>query len=334
MIDISNEAVLNVVRYNMGLRPGESVLVMSDVPSQKDWVGPEAKLRKLIDRAHFARKVHAILCEHLHGHKIDYACYPSTGMSGTEPPKDTAELLLQYDVILLMTTHSLSHTDAREEASRLGHRIASMPGIEPGMFTPYGPMAADYAQVEKDCLRIAAVLDAGSDARVTTPLGTDLRFSIAGRKGGPDTGVYRDTGDWGNLPGGETFAAPLEGTAQGALVVGAGWYPGLAENMTLTFADGLVTDVKGGGAVGDDFRRLLFSPDSPAHRRNCAELGVGTNPNAKRVDNTLEAEKIKGTVHIAIGDSSHLGGVTPSDLHADFVLEHPSLYIDGELVAL
>jgi leucyl aminopeptidase (aminopeptidase T) len=48
----------------------------------------------------------------------------------------------------------------------------------------------------------------------------------------------------------------------------------------------------------------------------------------------LEAEKIKGTVHLAIGDNAHFGGTVESDLHEDFVLPHPELFLDGELVDL
>jgi len=46
----------------------------------------------------------------------------------------------------------------------------------------------------------------------------------------------------------------------------------------------------------------------------------------------LEAEKIRGTVHLAIGDNAHMGGTVTADLHEDFVLPHPDLYLDGEIV--
>jgi len=67
-------------------------------------------------------------------------------------------------------------------------------------------------------------------------------------------------------------------------------------------------------------------------RRNLAELGIGTNPNAKRPDNILEAEKIKGTVHLAIGDNAHMGGKVHSDLHQDFVIPKPTLIFDDKII--
>lgn len=91
-----------------------------------------------------------------------------------------------------------------------------------------------------------------------------------------------------------------------------------------------MVSVLGGGAIGEQFRQAFhFGDDSYRHRRNCAELGIGTNPNAKRADNVLEAEKIRGTIHIAVGDSAHMGGSTESDMHEDFVIPEPTVYFDG-----
>jgi leucyl aminopeptidase (aminopeptidase T) len=101
--------------------------------------------------------------------------------------------------------------------------------------------------------------------------------------------------------------------------------------LTITFKKGAVTEVEGGGRVGEGLRELLESGMEPRfpERRNCAELGIGTNPCATRPDNLLEAEKIRGTVHIAIGDSSHMGGKVSADVHEDFVVPNATLYLDG-----
>ena len=127
----------------------------------------------------------------------------------------------------------------------------------------------------------------------------------------------------------------MEGSGVGQLVVPAGWYPGLTEDMVLQFEQGVVVEVRGGGAVGDELRCLLQTGSAdPAHeaRRNLAELGIGVNPNARKPDNVLEAEKIKGTVHIAIGDNAHIGGRVEADLHEDFVQPQPDLFLDGQVV--
>ena len=46
----------------------------------------------------------------------------------------------------------------------------------------------------------------------------------------------------------------------------------------------------------------------------------------------LEAEKTKGTVHVAIGDSSHIGGTVIADFREDFVIPEPDLLLDDRLV--
>jgi leucyl aminopeptidase (aminopeptidase T) len=211
-----------------------------------------------------------------------------------------------------------------------------MPGFEAHMFETGGPMAVDYRQVAAGCRTFANLLTDANEAVVRTPHGTDLRFSLAGRPGKVDDGLYgTDPKVWGNLPAGEAYAIPLEGTGEGQLVAPAGWYPHLTEDMVFRIQKGTVVDLRGGGAVGDEFRRLLnLGSNDPLYkaRRNLAELGIGTNPNARKPDNVLEAEKIKGTVHIAIGDNIHMGGQVESDLHEDFVQPQADLLLDGKPV--
>ena len=50
-------------------------------------------------------------------------------ISGEEPPKEVAEKMLNYDVILIATSKSISHTKARRDACTNGARIASMPAV-------------------------------------------------------------------------------------------------------------------------------------------------------------------------------------------------------------
>ncbi|MEG6523682.1 aminopeptidase [Desulfotomaculum sp. 1211_IL3151] len=325
--------VISMFKVNMGLQAGEKVLIVNDVPNPEQWQLSYAEISDIATRSLFARAVYDIALEAFAENQIDYLVFPSTGQNATEPAPEVAEKFLDYDVVFLLTSFSLSHTNTRERASQKGARIASMPGIEYAMFLEDGPMAVDYEEIRRETEALAEKLTKAKIARVTTEWGTDIRFSIENRAGGPDTGIYAVKGEWGNLPGGEAFIAPLEGTANGTLVVPKGWYPGLAEDMTLAFQDGYVVSLEGGGKVGEEFTKLFsFGDAGYQHRRNCAELGIGTNPKAKKPDNVLEAEKIKGTIHIAVGDSSHMGGLTESDLHEDFVLPKPRLYLDGELI--
>ncbi len=326
-------AALNMLKVNLDLQDGEKAVFVTDIAIPADWDRYDADaLEDICQRALMTRRMYEQVKQELKNNQVDFFAYPITPQSGSEPPADVAARFKLYDVVVLMTTNSLTHTHAREEACLAGAKVASMPGIEAGMFAANGPMTADYQKIALETEKWADVITKGRQVRVTTPAGTDLRFSIEGRPGGIDSGLIKK-GQFGNLPAGEAYTAPVEGTAEGVLVAQVGWFPGLKEDMKLTFEAGYVSKVEGGCEVGDQFRALFaFGDESKKHRRNCAELGIGTNPNAKKADNVLEAEKIYGTVHIAVGDSSHLGGVTESDLHEDFVQPQVSLYIDNQKV--
>ncbi|HIP97227.1 MAG TPA: hypothetical protein EYH32_08455 [Anaerolineae bacterium] len=330
--DTITHGVINMLQVNMGLKPGERLLVVTDVPRAQDWqVESPAGLEDMLERAMLARLVADITKEHFPDCPVSFLPFLATGGHGAEPDEATALRMRDADVLIALTTYSLSHTNAREGATKAGVRIASMPSFQARMFETGGPMAVDYRQIAADCQAFAGLLTSANRVVVRTPHGTDLRFSLEGRPGQVDTGLYRTRGAWGNLPGGEAYAVPVEGTGEGQLVAPAGWYPDLSEDMIFRFERGEVVELLGGGAVGDEFRRMLnLGSDDPIHkaRRNLAELGIGTNPNARQPDNVLEAEKIKGTVHIAIGDNLHMGGLVESDLHEDFVLPQPDLLLD------
>ena len=330
------KGIIDMFRVNMGVKSGEKLLIVTDAPTRKEWEKMNSKeIADMLRRSLLAKIVSEIAYEKFPDCTAEFYVYPSVGRHGAEPGKEVEEKMKMADVVIAITSYSLSHTNAREEACKAGARIASMPNFLPEMFYAGGPMAADYKKIAEETERIAKLLTAASEVVVRSKEGTDITFSIARREGGQDTGIFTERCSWGNLPSGEAYIAPIEGTARGKVVVEKGWYPDLRKNMTLIFENGKVIDVIGGGAVGEKFRDLL-SPgreEEPyVSRRNLAELGVGTNPYAKRPDNILEAEKIKGTVHIAVGDNSHMGGTVVTDLHEDFIIHHPDLILDGKMI--
>jgi leucyl aminopeptidase (aminopeptidase T) len=334
--ELIEQGVLSMLRVNMGLKDGERLLVVADPPTLDHWREKEpSRLMVQLERSVLAKMVAEIARESFPDVVVEYYPYPSVGQNGKEPGKAVAERLRQADVLIAIVNYSLSHTAARAAATEVGVRIASMPGFESRMFHPGGPMSVDYQQVAGDTERLAALVTQAERATVRSPGGTDISFALVGRKGGVDTGLCTEKAAWSNLPAGEAYVAPVEGTAEGVIAVQANWYPDLTQDMFLNFERGLVVRLEGGGKVGDKFRELLqLGRDDELHRsrRNLAELGIGTNPNAKQPDNVLEAEKIKGTVHLAIGDGSHMGGTVVADLHEDFVIPQPDLLLDDRLV--
>lgn len=332
--------VKSMFRMNMNVKENEKVLILTDEPTPDEWrVFDESRLLDMIQRIFLAKTVSEIGSE-LYGKGMDFLVFPSLGKSGTEPTQDVSSKMLEYDVIIALTTFSLSHTNARAAVCNKGGRFASMPTFTPDMFFEGGPMSVDYDAIARESIKFAQMATKARRARVEGPEGTVIEMEL-GKEFEPDTGLYPDPGDWGNLPAGEAYGAPMEGTANGKIVVLKGWHPRLKEKMTITIKDGLVVNIEGGGSEGDRYRQLLYTgmkipeekKDLIMSRRNIAELGIGTNPNAKRPDIILEAEKIEGTVHIAIGDNSHFpGGKISSDLHQDFVIPNAKLWFDNEKI--
>jgi leucyl aminopeptidase (aminopeptidase T) len=312
-VSIKKEPVMNAlqkaartaVRKCLAVKKGETVLVITDDPLQKIgrllWetcrqVGSEAMLAEILPRK----------------------------TSGEEPPKALAECMRKVDVLIIPTSKSLSHTKARREACQGGARCATLPGITPD--TMRRTLNADYQKIAKLSIRLARVLTRGSTAHVTTPAGTDIRMSIKGRRGHPDTGLVHKRGDFSNLPAGEAYLAPVEGTAQGTIVIDGciGETGVLRKPIVMRVKDGYVTSISGGAQV-KILRRAIRGLGKKA--RNIAELGIGTNDKARVVGSSLEDEKVLGTIHIAIGDNASMGGKISVASHLDAILLKPTLTI-------
>jgi leucyl aminopeptidase (aminopeptidase T) len=249
--------------------------------------------------------------------------------NGEEPPAAVAAAMQEADVVLLVTEKSLSHTRARRKANEQGARIASLPGLTREMMAR--ALNADYEQIGILSKSISDLLTKGRRARLTTPAGTDLFFDLTGREGRPDTGVYRDQGMFGNLPAGEAYIAPVEGTTQGILVVD-GSMAGIGKlkhPITIHIQDGYADEILGGEEA--EQLNALLQPHGKKGR-NIAELGIGTNQQALLTGEVLEDEKILGTVHVALGDNHTIGGIVEVPSHLDGVILSPTLEIDGKII--
>jgi len=225
------------------------------------------------------------------------------------------------DAVIAMSRFSTSHTRFRGLLCKLkGVRYASMPLFERSMFA--GPMRVDWKGLALRTEALAERIRGAREVTISTPNGTDLRLAIKGRPVLADTGILNSPGAFSNLPAGEVFLAPLEGKAEGRLVLE--WAPmrRLVSPVTLYVRKGMVTRVAGREPYADELRRVL---KKNSDFRNIAELGIGTNERAKRPDNILESEKIMGTIHIALGDNATFGGKVKTPFHQDFVFFNPTV---------
>jgi leucyl aminopeptidase (aminopeptidase T) len=245
-----------------------------------------------------------------------------------EPPTTVAAAMLVADIIVAPTIQSISHTEARLAATKAGARVASMPGVSSEMLARV--MAADLSLLRKRGAAVGRALGAGAEARITCANGSDLRLGLEDRTAIVDAGSLNTRGAFGNIPCGEAFIAPFEGTGEGTLVVdgsiaGVGR---LSAPVELTVSGGHLTE-----ADGEDGALLLeLLTEHGPEGANVAELGIGTNECAILTGNILEDEKILGTAHVAFGASAAIGGTVQVPVHLDCVILEPTVEIDGATI--
>jgi leucyl aminopeptidase (aminopeptidase T) len=256
---------------------------------------------------------------------------PVAKVNGEEPPKDAAGQMKEYDVILIPITKSLSWTTARKEATDSGARVASMPGITEEIMERC--VDIPYESMKMATSELAGKLGSADIIEITSPGGTSLKLSVKGMEWhGLDSGIYDEPGKWGNLPSGETFVAPVEGSTNGVAVIDASMagVGKLERPITITIKDGFAVEFKG----GQEAKKLKQLLDNVGSKKafNVAELGIGTNPKARVTGVVLEDEKVAGTCHIAFGNNSLFGGTVDVPIHVDGVIKKPTIKADGKLI--
>jgi leucyl aminopeptidase (aminopeptidase T) len=308
-MDSLGQAVRAVVGHCIAVRAGEELLVICD-PDTRELA---ERLREEAERL---------------GADAVLALMERRATSGTEPPRSIAAAMAAADAVLAPTTESLSHTAARKAATDAGVRIATLPGVTEELLARV--MSADMEGLRRKGRAVAGALSAASEARLTSAAGSDLHMSLEGREAIPDAGELGERGAFGNLPCGEGFVAPVEGSAEGRLVVdGSIASIGLLDEA-VTFRVERGHLVEATGEPGAAFLKILdrAGPDGT----NVAELGIGTNEKATLTGNVIEDEKLLGTAHVAFGASAAIGGTVQVPIHLDCVVLSPTVELDGEAI--
>jgi leucyl aminopeptidase (aminopeptidase T) len=246
-----------------------------------------------------------------------------TGLPGREPPAEIAETMLDYEILIAPTQHSITHTKAVAAFTAKGGRAVTMPGIT--METFLRAVAVNYDELNETNTRLRLLIAAAESVRVTAKAGTDIKMRLAkGRKVCNGNGILRP-GKVTNLPDGEVSFAPEEGTADGKIVFDLSSMGSvLKKPFTAIVRDGLLAECGS--------RELWDALSQAKYGTNFAELGIGTNPAAKITGCILEDEKVTGTAHIAFGTSAAMGGVVQTSVHLDSVFAKPTITLDGKTI--
>ena len=157
--------------------------------------------------------------------------------------------------------------------------------------------------------------------------GTDVRFSVAGRK-------WINSDGRANMPSGEVFSAPVEDSVQGQIYFS---YPSVflgqpVQGITLTVKDGWIEHWE--AETGLEVLDQVFAIEGA---RRFGEVAIGTNYNIQQsTRNILFDEKIGGSIHMAVGQSYYqCGGKNQSAIHLDMITDMRKgghILADGRLI--
>jgi len=195
-------------------------------------------------------------------------------------------------------------------------------------------MRADYQKVDELTLRVMNIVNQAKQIRATTSAGTDITAELTPNYKWIKTSGIISRDKWGNLPGGETFTAPLEVNGRFVVdgVVGdylCAKYGDLAAvPLTLTVKENRLTEARSDNKELEREFWQYTHRDSNSDR--VGEFAIGTNLALSHVvGNILQDEKIPG-VHMAFGDpyGAHTGAPWSSTTHIDVVGQHFDIWAD------
>jgi 2,5-dihydroxypyridine 5,6-dioxygenase len=265
-----------------------------------------------------------------------------------DPPQVVAAAMLDADVNVLVASTAMLHSRASMTAMAEGIPSICLDGQVTLEMFQYGAATADYLEIAHLKYFVAKNVfgENAKVARVTSDFGTDLEYGIESRifippLRGDDWDpfkAYRRTEEGREnspmytclFPGGEFNVPPVEGTASGVYVADltAHHLGRLDEPIFLEIEKGRIVDIKG----HRDAKRLrdhLRDFGDEAAYEFPTEASVGLNKKAKIVGSQREDKNIFGAVHFGLGTNSDVGGAVESNLHMDFVVLQPTLYVDG-----
>jgi leucyl aminopeptidase (aminopeptidase T) len=251
---------------------------------------------------------------------------PEMVRDGQEPPLAIARAMYDMQAIVIATERSMSHTLARKRASKSGARIVTMPGVTEEMLD-IGGMTANFMDIHRDARQLFKRIKGTRTVRITTKAGTNIGMSVKGRPWiAEDTGICHRKGEFTNLPAGEIFISPVEGTVEGSIVVDGSFRGLVEEPVAIKVADGFATQIKGAREAVHEMNK------GGKDGRMVAKVGIGLNPKARVVGKEIEDSKVMGAVSIGFGDNARFGGHVRCPSYVEAIVKDATIAIDNLVV--
>jgi 2,5-dihydroxypyridine 5,6-dioxygenase len=314
------------------IEPGQNVLVLSDTAhDERVW-----------------QAVMSVISEQ--GAEPTLALFEPRPADYFNPPPAVCDAMLRSDVNVLLASTGMLHSPANAAAMAAGVPCICMDGGMTLEMFQSGAVTEDPEAMAVFKHRVARNVF-GADAkecRVTSRHGSDLTYRVDGRVfvpplPAPDFDPYKivdfakaDAREGSKLlfylfPTGELNVAPIEGSANGVLVVDLTMHhlDRLSGTIALHVEDGRVVDIQG-DADAFTLRRYLQDYGDENAYMFPAEASVGINRRALVRGIQREDKNIWGAMHFGLGTNVDVGGSIESRIHLDAVVLEPTLYVDGE----
>ncbi len=199
--DLVRAGVRKLVEVNARIRSGEAVVIVTD--------GTMRSIGELVRQTATDA-----------GAQVTTCVIALRDQDGQEPPPPVAAAMREAAVIFSPVSVSITHTQAMRAALDAGARAILMTAYTEEILTSPALLETDFEAQAVVCVRLGKMLTDGSQVRLTSPRGTDLRFSIEGRRANVLTNIP-ESGELAPVPDIEVNVVPVTGTAEGVLIADA-----------------------------------------------------------------------------------------------------------------
>lgn len=192
----------------------------------------------------------------------------------------------------------------------------------------------EYEEIQKLGKKLANTLEKSREVKITDPNGTNLSFTLEGRKAHVYDGIIDDEdvrmgATFASLPDGKVTIAPVETSANGTLISNVP-YPQagvLVPNMSLRFKNGelLLFD---GGKNFEVIKNMWEKGTGDKSRIGWLTLGLNPKASLGFLTNPI----VLGTVTVGIGFNKELGGHNDSDWGLGVTIAEPTLQLDERTI--
>ncbi len=284
-------------------------------------------------------------------HKVIFQDVKKRGDTADDKVIDALLKLPPQSIVLVVVSNVLGKLgwlgrSFRKYMKSTNHRFLSSTGlgsIPDGKANEvFSALDIDYKKIDQRAKRLKEKLDFASTIKIVTKNGTNVKSDIKGIKAKIASGIYKEKGTGGNIPGTEVYIAPKKTRVEGKAVIDGS---SKSREGTMVPDIPLVMHIKEGRVVKmnecEAARRLersfLWAEEksrNPKNVRRICEIGIGLNPKAKILGSTIIDEKTLGTAHIAVGSNYWFGGNIHTIIHFDQVMRDVKIYLDDVLLNL